>query len=95
MSIFNGQYYLNEHKEVCDLENYSQTLTCNLYEIDLNNLNNRKVALDNINPQPSKLGEKIVNMLQLRVIYSQNKCENLAKFGIFASFLAVWFRVRI
>jgi hypothetical protein len=48
MSIFNGQYYLNEHKEVCDLENYSQTLTCNLYEIDLNNLNNRKVALDNI-----------------------------------------------
>ena len=48
-----------------------------------------------IYPQPSKLGEKIVNMLQLRVIYSQNKCENLAKFGIFASFLAVWFRVRI
>ena len=48
-----------------------------------------------INPEPSKLGEKIVNMLQLRVIYSQNKCENLAKFGIFASFLAVWFRVRI
>ena len=48
-----------------------------------------------MNPQPSKLGEKIVNMLQLRVIYSQNKCENLAKFGIFASFLAVWFRARI
>jgi hypothetical protein len=46
-------------------------------------------------PQPSKLGEKIVNMLQLRVIYSQNKCENLAKFGIFASFLAVWFGARI
>jgi hypothetical protein len=64
-------------------------------QLDLNDLNKIKKIGEFINPEPSKLGEKIVNMLQLRVIYSQNKCENLAKLGIFASFLAVWFRVRI
>ena len=48
MSLFGGKYYLNEYKEICRPEEYSQTLTCNLWEIDRSNLKDRKVALDNV-----------------------------------------------
>ena len=48
MSLFGGKYYLSEYKEICRPEEYSQTLTCNLWEIDRSNLKDRKVALDNV-----------------------------------------------
>lgn len=48
MSLFGGKYYLNEYKETCDADKYSQILTCNLLEIDRSNLKDRKVALNNI-----------------------------------------------
>lgn len=48
MSLFDGKYYLNEYKEICSPEKYSQILTCNLFEIDRSNLKDRKVALDNV-----------------------------------------------
>ena len=48
MSLFGGKYYLNEYKEICDSDKSVQTLTCNLFEIDRNNLKDRKVALEDV-----------------------------------------------